>query len=1033
MISFDVDAIEINDPLKFVVSNKAIDKISECDTDPETIFQKLSSITRLIAVYNKAHSDSFRLHTAFGSFLCKPSKDREKESYLDDDRFLITTYFENDLRNQNEALRNGVVFTVNAPIIVEVTSYDFRLRFVSGEYEEFRFDYEDHGEEAVRTIMGKFQKSTDFKKGHSNDTVDESVPISFEDQQADEMFLELLKQSEQYSILSSELEENKAKELGNIPYNAFHSVDYERKDRIAYAFSVDAFDKKTFKSGTQIEVAGRKEKKLIGEIIDINDSDKSDIQMTILFNRQVSVDDFESTGWITLSFSTVNRNVQLDANERIKSGEAKSKYMRNIFGKGLSEGFSNKDLRKVREKVSTYQYPPNDSQMRAIEKGINAKDVYLVMGPPGTGKTTVILEWVKYFVEEEHKRLLISSQNNKAVDNVLARLAEENMDILRIGSEAKVQQNVTPYLFENKLTALNQNIENATGHCLSILRRTIEDWSNYRNSLFVFRQLLSQFTMMDDDLKESINHQLQPVRIKMKQLFWDYRESTERMASMETECEQVKEAIERYLQRNSIIRFFLKWKHRKNLEKQKKLQDDIEQIREQKDIIRKDYNQLSEYYHLQRNTLKQNYVFSMSRLIKKWRKTVLEYTHQVPARPIMGDLFASISFSINHVINDDNLNRFIQCLDKEISRAKKLLNLEEQWRESIVNKQNYALNEVLLETVDLVGATCIGINSQKRFANLDFDVTIIDEAGQIQIQNALVPMSVSEKLIMLGDYQQIPPSADQELIDLCKINDIDPELLKKSLFEKMYNELPNENKMMLDTQYRIPGEIADTLSEWFYQGEYQSFVKRRGLTGVLPDISKKPFIIIDTSREKNRFESRTKEMGSYNLLEAKICQELIQYVTHSDVNLDLDEIGIISAYSDQVARIKHAISQIVVTEDANAMVATLDSFQGQERDLIIYSFTKSSKKSPARRRIGFLNELRRLNVAMSRSKKTLVMIGDMTFLSSCEHQDVDEEGNAIYAHSEKEFSTFISKMLHDVSDNDRGEIIPYAQLKKMVS
>ena len=111
----------------------------------------------------------------------------------------------------------------------------------------------------------------------------------------------------------------------------------------------------------------------------------------------------------------------------------------------------------------------------------------------------------------------------------------------------------------------------------------------------------------------------------------------------------------------------------------------------------------------------------------------------------------------------------------------------------------------------------------------------------------------------------------------------------------------------------------------------------------------------------------------------------------------------------------------------------MDSFQGQERDLIIYSFTKSSKKSPARRRIGFLNELRRLNVAMSRSKKTLVMIGDMTFLSSCEHQDVDEEGNAIYAHSEKEFSTFISKMLHDVSDNDRGEIIPYAQLKKMVS
>lgn len=80
-------------------------------------------------------------------------------------------------------------------------------------------------------------------------------------------------------------------------------------------------------------------------------------------------------------------------------------------------------------------------------------------------------------------------------------------------------------------------------------------------------------------------------------------------------------------------------------------------------------------------------------------------------------------------------------------------------------------------------------------------------------------------------------------------------------------------------------------------------------------------------------------------------------------------------------------------------------------------------------RIGFLNELRRLNVAMSRCKKMLIMIGDMNFLSGCMHQNVDENGKEIYAQSEKEFSDFICKMMKDVQ-NGRGEMISYEELKE---
>ena len=261
------------------------------------------------------------------------------------------------------------------------------------------------------------------------------------------------------------------------------------------------------------------------------------------------------------------------------------------------------------------------------------------------------------------------------------------------------------------------------------------------------------------------------------------------------------------------------------------------------------------------------------------------------------------------------------------------------------------------------------------------------------------------------------------------MNGVSPELLKKSLFEKLYEDLPDANKAMLDTQFRMPGEIADIISEWFYEGKYKSADIKRNLKGLLPWISEKPFLIIDTSRTSGREETRTESRGTYNELEARICRELLNSIAEKENHAALEQIGIISAYKDQVRRIKEEIKEITGPERANEMAATLDSFQGQERDLILYSFTKSSGKKASMNRIGFLNELRRLNVAMSRCKKMLIMIGDMTFLSGCMHQNVDENGKEIYAQSEKEFSDFICKMMKDVQ-NGRGEMISYEELKE---
>ena len=205
-------------------------------------------------------------------------------------------------------------------------------------------------------------------------------------------------------------------------------------------------------------------------------------------------------------------------------------------------------------------------------------------------------------------------------------------------------------------------------------------------------------------------------------------------------------------------------------------------------------------------------------------------------------------------MDDAQLQVFIQQVRQYRDRIQALQETLVEWDQHIRAQSNYALSDLLLESVDLVGGTCIGINSQRKFARVDFDVTIIDEAGQIQIHNALVPMSRSPKVIMLGDHKQIPPIADQEQVALCQERDIDASLLETSLFERLYEHLPEQNKIMLDTQYRMPAQLGDLLSEWFYDGKYYSFDGKKNMPSICSNLFHAPFVVVDTSGEANRRE-----------------------------------------------------------------------------------------------------------------------------------------------------------------------------------
>ena len=213
----------------------------------------------------------------------------------------------------------------------------------------------------------------------------------------------------------------------------------------------------------------------------------------------------------------------------------------------------------------------------------------------------------------------------------------------------------------------------------------------------------------------------------------------------------------------------------------------------------------------------------------------------------------------------------------------------------------------------------------------------------------------------------------------------------------------------------MPGNISDIISEWFYEGNYHSSYDMNRFAALVPGTDK-PLVVINTSKARERKESKPNSaMGYQNLYEARLIADMVVDIIDAQAEdakekfLEKieDNMGIISAYGAQVRLIREALKgkKLDVNDSQiRSMVASLDSFQGQERPLILYSLTRSTTyKKPDERRIGFMNELRRLNVAFTRCQKQLVIVGDIDYLTECMNmEDVpDDEQNWPCAYQEE--------------------------------
>lgn len=265
----------------------------------------------------------------------------------------------------------------------------------------------------------------------------------------------------------------------------------------------------------------------------------------------------------------------------------------------------------------------------------------------------------------------------------------------------------------------------------------------------------------------------------------------------------------------------------------------------------------------------------------------------------------------------------------------------------------------IIETSDVILST----NSSaalESIAKTKFDVAIIDEASQATIPSVLIPIAKAHRFILAGDHKQLPPTI---------ISDKAQEL-EKTLFEELIKIYPFKSQL-LNVQYRMNSLLMKFPNKEFYNNglKSDSSVDEITINDIITSNKKEEaMMFIDTSDADLEGEKHLKDSKSIiNKLEADIALSVAE--DYLKAGLSEDDIGIISPYADQVK---------IIQEQTPVEVKTVDGFQGREKEIIIISTVRSNNDG----NIGFLRDLRRLNVAITRAKRKLIIIGNATTLNN---------------------------------------------------
>ena len=379
------------------------------------------------------------------------------------------------------------------------------------------------------------------------------------------------------------------------------------------------------------------------------------------------------------------------------------------------------------------------------------------------------------------------------------------------------------------------------------------------------------------------------------------------------------------------------------------------------------YHALNESLHESTDTAK-----LLEAEIKRARQRVKAARVELAALPDLGSDLATLSA--------DELREweeaFLDTTDAT-RRMHRFLALAGEWYLRFGRSRDFFA--ALIADSEVIAGTCLGFAGVRGIQNVNFDLCIVDEASKSTITELLVPMSRSRKWILLGDRKQLPPFVEDALKDpaLLETYNLAREDLEVTLLDLLADRLPPSCVTALVHQHRMIKQIGDLVSHCFYDGDLQS--TRKGDPDLLAPALPKPVTWFNTDGLDDRHELRDRD--SYkNLAEVDYTCKLLRRINFlARARKQRYEVAVLTGYASQKLEIRRALDQQhheleCLSIDSN----TVDAFQGRETDIAIYSVTRSNDRGV----LGFLRERPRLNVALSRSRIGLAIVGNARFLRS---------------------------------------------------
>lgn len=590
-------------------------------------------------------------------------------------------------------------------------------------------------------------------------------------------------------------------------------------------------------------------------------------------------DDIPQSGYLleNIKKKTEEKDRQLQAISAVERNEVQNPNLIYYLFKpdalppaGL-DNFESLDNVKQKSKLTGKPIEYSYNQIKAIKNALNKGPLTVIQGPPGTGKTTVITEIVfQLLALKPEAKILITSQTNNAVDQVLENLLKNEIPIVRLSG-----------FTSPKIPAIRQHT----------LERKLVGWKL-----------------------------------------------------------QVKASAE------------------KNF---KKVKDGLLTIAESKGIYHKTIVEclLNE---------------------KEWKRAKERIVNTVRSVPLFRKLIhlpedkAKAIILLADVL-ELNLEEYFSMRELHLDWLRVINSLDEK----------SAINQKLIDSIRVVGATCNHIAAKKyKNYNFEFDYVIMDESGKATVAEALVPITMGNNLVFVGDHRQLKPMLtssrqveswlrEEFKAEADELENWDDYFNRPSLFEEVIKKIDHGYKAQLTECRRSSVDQIKLTSKYFYEDlgdEEVTFIPRdRNEEHNLPLSKDVSILFVDIgSLDSNE---KDENGSSFNQVSANTIFNILERLNRYDL-VKKYSIGVITGYTAQKKRLDKVKSKCQQKGYANLLkwgkeeeklsVSVFDRFQGLERDIMIVDLVKSGPGL----NLGFLEVPNRINVALSRQKRLLIVVGD---------------------------------------------------------